>query len=153
MTTELKPTTQSVAIVIKDEAARVLVVKRADHDDSLPGVWGLPAATIRGDETPEQAALRAAKDKLGVNVKVLRYIGDDTLDQGRHINHLREYEVEILSGRPAVPQRDQTVSQYADLTYTSDPTILFEAARQGSLCSRIYLRDIDLEWEAVGVAD
>jgi 8-oxo-dGTP diphosphatase len=132
-----QPTVQSVAIVVKDDAGRLLVVKRDDQDKDLPGVWGLPAATIRDGETPEQAAVRAAADKLGVKVRVLRFTGEDT----SHTQSLREYEAEIVDGTPSVPQNDPSVSQYAGLQYTDDPRILLEAACKGSLCSRIYLRN------------
>jgi 8-oxo-dGTP diphosphatase len=132
-----KPTVRSVAIVIKDSAGRLLVVKRDDDDKDLPGVWGLPAATIRDGETPEQAALRAAADKLGVTVRILGFTGEDT----SQTHSLREYEAELVDGTPSVPQNDPSVSQYADLKYADDPRILLEAARKGSLCSRIYLRN------------
>jgi ADP-ribose pyrophosphatase YjhB (NUDIX family) len=147
MRTIVKPTVQSVAIVIKDSVGRLLIVKRDESDDSLPGVWGLPAATIREGETAEEAAIRAGRDKLGIVVQVKGFVGDDSLDRGSYVNHLREYEVDIIDGTPSVPQNDLTVSQYADLQFTDDPTMLFDAARQGSLCSRIYLRMIDLRWD------
>ncbi len=142
-----KPTVSSVAIVVKDDSGRLLVVKRDENDEDLPGVWGLPAATIRSHESPEEAALRAGTMKLGVALRILGFAGDETLDQGAHINHLREYDAEIVEGTPKVPQADHTVSQYADLQFTSDPAILFEAARRGSLCSRIYLRNSSIEWQ------
>jgi len=135
------PTVRSVAIVIKDDAARLLVVKRDVNDKDLPGVWGLPAATIRDDETPEQAAIRAARDKLGVTVRIGRFTGEDTSTA----QSLREYEAEILDGTPSVPQNDRSVSQYAGLKYTDDPGILLDAARMGSLCSRIYLRNAGID--------
>jgi 8-oxo-dGTP diphosphatase len=131
----------SVAIVVKDDAGRLLVVKRDDKDKDLPGVWGLPAATIRVGETPEQAAIRAARDKLGVTVRIGRFTGEDTIED----RHLREYEAEIIDGTPSVPQNDPSVSQYADLQYADDPRILLKAARKGSLCSRIYLRNAGID--------
>lgn len=38
------------------------------------------------------------------------------------------------------------MSQYAALRFTADPLLLAEAARQGSLCSRIYLREAGVDW-------
>jgi 8-oxo-dGTP diphosphatase len=136
-----EPTTHSVAIVVKDAAGRLLVVKRADDDKDLPGVWGLPAATTRAGETPEQAAIRAARDKLGVTVTIGRFTGEDAIGH----RHLREYEAEIVDGTPSAPQNDRSVSQYADVRYADNPRILLEAARKGSLCSRIYLRNAGIE--------
>ncbi len=136
------PQVHSVAIVVKDAGGRLLIVKRDDKDKDLPGVWGLPAATIRAGETPEQAAIRAGRDKLGVTLRIGRFTGEDTTTT----QSLREYEAEIVEGTPSVPRHDRSVSQYADLRYTDDPTILFEAARKGSLCSRIYLRNAGIEF-------
>jgi 8-oxo-dGTP diphosphatase len=138
----IAPTVRSVAIVIKDDAGRLLVVKRDDKDKDLPGVWGLPAATIRHGESPEQAAIRAARDKLGVTVRIGRFTGEETIGH----RDLHEYEAEIVEGTPSVRQDDPSVSRYADLQYTDDPGILLEAARKGSLCSRIYLRNAGLDF-------
>jgi 8-oxo-dGTP diphosphatase len=137
-----EPTVRSVAIVVRDAAGRLLVVRRDDKDKDLPGVWGLPAATIRVGETPEQAVMRAGRDKLGVTLRIGRLAGEDASPA----QSLREYEAEIVDGTPSVPQNDPSVSQYADLRYTDDPGILLEAARKGSLCSRIYLRNAGLEF-------
>ncbi|HWE91014.1 MAG TPA: NUDIX hydrolase [Pseudonocardiaceae bacterium] len=141
-----KPLNQSVALVIEDDNGGFLVVKRDENDDSLPGVWGLPAASLRPGETVEDAAARAGRDKLGVTVKIADFIGDKRGDEGNRFNHLREYRAEIIEGTPSVPQPDRSVSQYAEVRYTADPTVLFDAARQGSLCSQIYLRELGVSW-------
>jgi 8-oxo-dGTP diphosphatase len=136
----------SVAIVIEDDQGQVLVVKRPDDDESLPGVWGLPAASLRHGETLEEAAVRAARDKLGVQADVLTYIGEASQNRGNRTNRLSEYRVKITAGEPSVPQNDVTITQYAEWRYTADPSVLFEAARKGSLCSRIYLHARDIDW-------
>lgn len=137
---------RSVAVVIQDDEGRFLTVKRDENDDSLPGVWGFPAASLRHGESDEDAVLRAGKDKLGVTLKVVDLLGHERTGHGAEGNHLYEYHVEIVDGTPAVPQRDTTVSQYVDMQYTRDPKILFEAAQKGSLCSRIYLRRRGMQW-------
>jgi len=38
------------------------------------------------------------------------------------------------------------VSQYTALQYTSDLGLLVEAARKGSLCSRVFLDSEKFEW-------
>ena len=43
-----------------------LIVKRPDDDPDLPGVWGLPAVSVRDDESFELAIRRAGRQKLGV---------------------------------------------------------------------------------------
>src|SRR5690606_2237065 len=50
---EVVRTKRSVAVLIRhpDDATQVLLVQRPDDDEDLPGVWGLPAATLRDGET------------------------------------------------------------------------------------------------------
>lgn len=141
-----KPVKESIALFFKDEQGRFSAVKRSMDDDSLPGVWGLVGGSLRDSESPEDTVKRSAKDKLGIEVEVLRLVGEDSIDRGEYINHLREYEVKVLSGHPAPVQYDPTVSKYADFTMSDDPEILRDAAEKGSLCSRIYLRQEGL-WE------
>ena len=116
----------------------VLLVRRPDDDESLPGVWGLPAASLSGDESEEDAVRRAGREKLGVEVLPLQPIGNDGAMTG--------WEARIVDGRPSVPQPGPN-TQYAQLRW-GDPRDLVPAARQGSLCSRVLLRARDLEWEA-----
>ena len=116
----------------------VLLVRRPDDDESLPGVWGLPAASLLGDESEEDAVRRAGREKLGVEVLPLQPIGTD--------GAMTDWEARIVEGRPSVPQPGPN-TQYAQLRW-GDPRDLVPAARQGSLCSRVLLRARDLEWEA-----
>ena len=116
----------------------VLLVRRPDDDESLPGVWGLPAASLVGDESEEDAVRRAGREKLGVEVAPLQPIGTD--------GAMTDWEARIVDGRPSVPQPGPN-TQYAQLRW-GDPRDLVPAARQGSLCSRVLLRARDLEWEA-----
>jgi 8-oxo-dGTP diphosphatase len=136
----------SVAMVIRDAEDRFIAVKRADDDESLAGVWGLPAATRRNGETDEGAVLRAGREKLGVAVKVLRLVGTDRIERQSYTLQLSDYEVAIVSGAPMVPQPDKTVSQYTALQYTKDLDLLVEAAQRGSLCSRIFLDSENYSW-------
>jgi 8-oxo-dGTP diphosphatase len=116
----------------------VLLVRRPDDDESLPGVWGLPAASLTGDESEEDAVCRAGREKLGVEVLPLQPIGSD--------GGMTDWEARIVSGRPSVPQPGPN-TQYAQLRW-GDPRDLAPAARQGSLCSRVLLRARGLDWGA-----
>ena len=137
---------ESVAIVIKDEDGRFLAVKRAD-DDSFPGMWSLPAATVRDGESLEDAAKRAAKDKLGVDIKMVGEIGDASKDAHDCVKHMTEFEVEIVGGaKPTLEVRDPTVSRYSEMKYCDEPSLLIPATKSGALCSGIYLRSLGVEW-------
>jgi 8-oxo-dGTP diphosphatase len=126
-----------VSLVI-ERPEGLLLVRRPDDDEDLPGVWGLPAATLAEGESEEDAVRRAGRDKLGVEVRPLRPIGQD--------GFMTDWEAELVSGEPAVPQPGPH-TQYADLRW-GEPSELVPAARRGSLCSRVLLRARGLDWGA-----
>jgi 8-oxo-dGTP diphosphatase len=131
---------QSVAVVVRDERGRFLVVKRPeDPRDPLAGVWGLPAVTLRAGEDERGAAERVGRDKLGVTLRVGRKIGEKSADRGDYMLRLSDYEATIERGTPAVPQDDPAVTQYTESRFTDDPTALAEAAGKGSLCAQVFL--------------
>ncbi|MGD0556041.1 MAG: NUDIX domain-containing protein [Streptosporangiaceae bacterium] len=136
----MKPVKYSVALVVRDEAGRFLVVRRPDDPrDPLAGVWGLPASTLRDGEDERAAAERAGREKLGVAITVGAKIGAKTADRGDHILRLSDYEAVIALGTPTVPQPDDRVTQYTECRFTSEPAVLDEAARKGSVCAQIFL--------------
>ena len=112
-------------------------MRRPDDDESLPGVWGLPAASLADGESLEDAARRAGRDKLGVEVALLGPVGEELA--------MTDFRAEIVSGEPAVPQ-DGAGTQYSELRW-GELADLVPAARQGSLCSRALLRARGLGWD------
>ncbi len=136
----------AVAVVIYDGGGKFLAVRRSEDDDSLPGVWGLPAASLRPGESDADAVLRAGREKLGVTLEVDSRVGTDRIERDTYILELTDYVASVAQGQPSVPQPISDVSQYVDLQYTSDLGLLVEAARGGSLCSRVLLDSKGYEW-------
>jgi uncharacterized protein len=134
---------RSVAVVVHGpEAGTFLVVKRPDDPaDPLAGVWGLPAVTLTDGEDERAAVVRAGRDKLGVELRAGRRLGQASADRGDYLLVLADYEAAVVGGIPSVPQPDASVTQYVDWRYTADPAVLAEAAARGSLCARIFLED------------
>lgn len=114
----------------------LLLVRRPEDDEDLPGVWGLPAVSLAAGESEEDGVRRAGRDKLGVELRPLRPLGVDAT--------MTDWEAELVSGRPAVPQPGPN-TQYSDLRW-GEPSELVPAARRGSLCSRVLLRARGLDW-------
>ena len=96
-----------MSLVIED-GERVLLVRRPDDDADLPGVWGLPAASLMNGESPEDAVRRAGREKLGVEVRPLEALGQD--------GSMTDFRAEIVAGEPAVPQPGAN-TQYAELRW------------------------------------
>jgi 8-oxo-dGTP pyrophosphatase MutT (NUDIX family) len=115
----------------------VLLVRRPDGDESLPGVWGLPAASLADGESEQDAVRRAGREKLGIEVRPLEPVGGELT--------MTDWLVEVVEGEPSVPQ-DGPNTQYTELRW-GELAELVPAARQGSLCSRALLRARGLSWE------
>ena len=123
--------------LVIETADGLLLVRRPDDDDDLPGVWGLPAASLANGESAEDAVRRAGREKLGIEVRALETVGSD--------GPMTDFCAEIVTGEP-VAQRGGSNTQYAELRW-GELTDLVPGARQGSLCSRVLLRARGVDWE------
>jgi len=99
-------------------------------------VWGLPAASLAPGESEEDAVRRAAREKLGIEVRPLEMVGSD--------GFMTDFRAEIVTGEPAV-QRGGPNTQYAEVRW-GRLAELVPGAREGSLCSRVLLRARGVEW-------
>ena len=126
---------RSVSVVIEGPEG-LLLVRRPDDDEDLPGVWGLPAVSLGAGESEEDAVRRAGRDKLGVELEPVEPVGRE--------GSMTDWEARILAGRPAVPQPGPH-TQYVELRF-GEVTELRPAARDGSLCCRALLRARGLDW-------
>lgn len=67
---------RSVAIVVRNSRAEVLIHRRAEHKDVWPGRWDLAAGgVVASGETYEQAAARELSEELGITEAVLTRVG------------------------------------------------------------------------------
>jgi len=134
----VKPLKHSVSLVIEGPGG-LLLVRRPEEDESLPGEWGLPAATLRPGEREEDAVRRAGRDKLGVEVRLVRALGKESGERSAYRILMRDWAVEIAAGEPVVPQPGEG-TQYESLRW-GEVEELVPAARHGSLCARVLLRE------------
>jgi 8-oxo-dGTP pyrophosphatase MutT (NUDIX family) len=72
----------SVSILPVDEVGRVLLVRHAGHDDG----WGILGGAVKVGESPAAAAVREAREEIGVDVHLVRLLGGP------------DYEVSYLNG-------------------------------------------------------
>src|SRR6266705_375649 len=97
----LIPVKHSVAVMIFN-GDKVLSVRRPDDDDELPGVWGLPAGTLRPSETIKDLIGRIGRDKLGVDLTLVRKVAS-----GRQMRRLYLLQMELweafMAGSPSHP--------------------------------------------------
>ena len=129
-----------MSLVIED-ARGLLLVRRPDDDESLPGLWGLPAVSLEPGESDREAVVRAGRVKLGVEVSPLHPIGADEAERADHLLVMCDWRARITCGEPAVPQ-PSSGTQYVGLRW-GRPSELEPAARAGSLCCRVLLREAE----------
>ncbi len=133
---------RSVALLIypAGERGRFLVVRRPQHpEEELPGVWGLPAATLRPGEEEAEAARRAARQKLGTEVRLLGVRARGAQDRPGYRLEMALFEAELV-GLPRLPEPPPhaEVTYYTDWRW-ADALVLVDAAQRGSLCARLAL--------------
>ena len=140
-----RPVKQSVAVVIRHPAqpAEVLTVLRPANDEDLPNVWGLPATSLRPGEAWEAAVRRVGSEKLGVDLTVGKELQRGATERRDYQLQMRLYEAAIVDGTPFVPQPGTERTQYSQWKWGTSGD-LQPAAQRGSLCSRLYLKTVDV---------
>ncbi|MGD0729030.1 MAG: NUDIX domain-containing protein [Candidatus Micrarchaeaceae archaeon] len=146
METFKKTTKNSVAFVIYNkDHTKFLAVQRPSNDEDLPNVWGLPAGSLKDNESFEDAVIRAGIEKLGVELGITKERNEGSIERKNFVLFMKEYEVEIVGGEPKVPQPISGITQYQNWKWaTADD--LVEAAQKGSLGSRLYLESVNRTW-------
>ncbi|MCL2280309.1 DUF6311 domain-containing protein [Candidatus Saccharibacteria bacterium] len=135
-------TKKAVAYYIKDKDGNFTAIKRLKDDESLPNVWGLSAASLYSGESFRVAVRRGAKEKLGVEVGKMKFVGEMEIAREGYDLRLREYQILDYKNEPKL----QGQKFYAQFAWQKNPKILCKAAEQGSLCSRIFLKNLGL-WD------
>jgi len=64
-----------VSNIFVNEQGHLLLMKRADTCVTFPGHWGLVGGFIDPGETPQEAAVREAKEEIGVDIEVIEFVG------------------------------------------------------------------------------
>lgn len=133
-------TKRSVAIVIRsaERPGDILLVQRPDDDEDLPGVWGLPAASLSDDESHADAAVRAGRDKLGVVLEPGRVLNEGDRERRGYNLAMTLLEATISSGTPAAVAPPDGTTRYQAWRW-GPPADLRQAAERGSLCSILAL--------------
>jgi 8-oxo-dGTP pyrophosphatase MutT (NUDIX family) len=96
----------SVSVLPVDEAGRVLLVRHAGHGDE----WGVLGGAVDVGESPAVAAVREAREEIGVSVQLVRLLdvlgGPDyevRYPNGDRVAYVTAvYEARVLGGSPVV---------------------------------------------------
>lgn len=139
-----KPIRHAVAVVVRRGAdGHILAVRRPPDDEELPNVWGLPAISMLPAETPEAAAIRVGREKLGVELATVNRIGVLSADRGAFELILMDIEASVVSGEPDVTRATSNATRYVEQRWIDSVDLLREGARKGSLCCQILIDSLD----------
>ena len=131
----------SLAVYREGEAPDLVLVLRPEDDPEFPGMWGLPAASVRPGESPLQAARRVGDGKLGAPLAVGSLVGSGSQPRDDYTLHMSLFRATLSGGPPALPAAVEDaggVTLYAGWRWGRAEELL-DAAREGSLCSRLLL--------------
>jgi 8-oxo-dGTP pyrophosphatase MutT (NUDIX family) len=134
---------QAVSVVIYENSSgdRVLAVRRPDEaGESFAGMWGLPAATVGEDETPEEAVRRLGRQKLGMTLEV----GDEIIRESEESDGDRLkmvlFEAKAEEAEPKlVREWDPKDVTYYTAWKWAEASVFEPTAEAGSLCCRLFL--------------
>ena len=122
------PVKHSVAVMVV-RGNEILAIRRPPDDDELPGVWGLPAGTIRGAETVDELIQRIGRDKLGVRLTPFRKVASGVDDRPRYRLEMDLWEVS-MEGTPTYPE-----------WLWASVDLLRPGMAAGSLCCRLAIQN------------
>jgi 8-oxo-dGTP diphosphatase len=98
--------------VIIDERGHVLLLHRNTPEIQQ---WELPGGKIEEGESSELAAVREAREELGVEVAITRYLGSASFVQNGVDFEYQWFATEIVSGRPEPQEAMHDNCSYYDL--------------------------------------
>jgi len=122
-----KPVKRSIAVAIFS-SDRLLSTRRANDDDELPGIWGLPAGSYREGETTLDLIERIGRDKLGVKLHPVRQLNEGLQERPTYQLLMELWEAS-MEGLPSHPDW-----QWASLD------LLRPGAVAGSLCCELAIK-------------
>lgn len=120
---------------------KMVLVKRNGKDRYLPLVWSFPAGYVEENERVEDAARRAGREKLNLELQIGKLIGRGNMDRGDHVLHMEVFDSWILSGDINLRRNRDHINEYVSWEW-GEKYELEEAARKGSLGANIFYKSI-----------
>lgn len=92
-----------IGIVFSSDKQEVLILKRCDV-----AIWVFPGGGVDCGETSESAVVREVKEETGLDVKIVRKVGEYT-PLNRLARFTEVFECRIVSGEPSIGQETREI--------------------------------------------
>ena len=125
--------------VILDDYGRVLLLHRNLGDT---GLWELPGGKMEEDEQPEEAAVREVREELGVDVRLIRALGNEAFEHENRLYRFFWFLAVIEKGEP-LPL--EALHDDADYIEVEDMPSMALSANMEVLSNKILSGDVTLE--------
>lgn len=86
----------ALAIIIRGN--EVLVQKRASDAEHLPDLWEFPGGKVEPHETPASAAVREAREEVGLAIEIFRPLAPIDWDYAERSVTLHPFEAHVVGG-------------------------------------------------------
>ncbi|RYX81461.1 (deoxy)nucleoside triphosphate pyrophosphohydrolase [bacterium] len=90
----------ALALIVRGD--EILITKRPSTADHLPDMWEFPGGKIETGETPANAAVREAREEVGLDVEVMRALEPIEWEYTKRFVTLHPFEVRVVGGELAL---------------------------------------------------
>jgi len=104
----------AISLIFNNADGRILIVKRSHLKPTYPGFWSLPSTYLHGDESPQEAANRLVKKKLGLRVVQIeeKPLGESTRELEDFVLHMADHLVVSVDGDIQLNDEEYTEKQW-----------------------------------------
>jgi len=106
----------ALAIIIREN--KVLIQRRPANADHLPDVWEFPGGKVEPNETPANAAIREAREEVGLEIEILRALTPIDWQYAERSVTLHPFEARVVAGEAVgarwVARRELNAADFPD---------------------------------------
>ncbi len=88
----------AVSLIWRD--GKILVQRRLANADHLPNLWEFPGGKCEPDETPREAAIREAREELGIEIEIIGERESSDFEYSMRAVTLFPFDAKIIYGEP-----------------------------------------------------
>jgi 8-oxo-dGTP diphosphatase len=89
-----------IAIILLWRDNKILSTQRRHDAEHLPDIWEFPGGKCEPNETPERAAIREAREELGVEIEIAQARDILEFDYPARGVTLHPFDARIIGGEP-----------------------------------------------------